>query len=347
MSLKIGVVGLGWMGHDLASVIANQPDSTVCGGVDPDQAARSEFASTFACPTYATLDEFYSTSTQALDGLVISSPHDTHYEHAAKAVEYGIDTFVEKPFVLDPENGKLLVEAATAAGCVLQVGYQRRFHPGFRTIRERIETGAIGDLRMVTAHLGQEWYTPNRGSWRLDPERAGGGILFDTGSHLLASLLWAGDLTPRAVTATGLQTKEGVDINVSLSVEFDHGGRPIVGSVGLCGESTDFYPDEVISMWGSRGRLRFEKEVRTNRPDERLLTVSRSGEASWESFQDVDHQDLTRHKVENFLESVRRNESPRVDGRFALSVAALRQAAIESFEKNARVTVNHERFTPG
>jgi predicted dehydrogenase len=345
MALDVGIVGLGWMGQDLANAVADLPNGRVSGGFDPDPDARSQFASTFDCPTYERLTELYTSS--GLDGIMISSPHNSHYEHTAIAIKHGLDVLVEKPFVLDPKNGKSLVEAATAADCVLQVGYQRRFHPGFRTMRNRIETGAIGDLRMVVAHLGQEWYTPNRGSWRLDPDRAGGGILFDTGSHLLASLLWTADLTPRAVTATGLQTKEGVDIDVSLSIEFNHGNRPLVGSVGLCGESTDFYPDEVISMWGSHGRLRFEKEIRTDRPDERLLTVDGSGEASWESFQDVDHHKLTRRKVQNFLESMRGNESPRVDGRFALSVAALRQAAIESFETNVRVSLDSKQFTLG
>ena len=79
------------------------------------------------------------------------------------------------------------------ARCKVAVGHQYRLCPSLEEARRRLEQGAIGPLRLVTATLARPWLAAQAGrgkSWRFDRKIAGGGILADAGDHLIDALLW-------------------------------------------------------------------------------------------------------------------------------------------------------------
>ena len=100
----------------------------------------------------------------------------------------------------------------------LVVAYQRHWMPHFVYARELVRKGALGEIRGVVAYVTQRWV--GVGGWRLDPKLAGGGMFMDTGSHLVASLLWVTGLRPRTVSATFDNAGHDVDINGGLAIVF-------------------------------------------------------------------------------------------------------------------------------
>ena len=131
------------------------------------------------------------------DAVLISTPHRDHYVQAKACLDSGRHVLVEKPLVVRPNHAKQLLALAAEQRLALVVAYQRHWMPHFAYARELLQRGAIGEIRGVVAYVTQNWL--GVGGWRLDPDLAGGGMFMDTGSHLVASMLWV----------TGLGTQIG------------------------------------------------------------------------------------------------------------------------------------------
>lgn len=336
MTIDIGIVGFGWMGSRVARVIEANPDVTLAGSVEPDPATRTEFESTHEAPAYPDISTFLNYSQP--DGLVIASPNAAHYEQARYALNEGIDVLVEKPFVTDLADGIALVERAANRPASLFVGYHRRFHPGFQTIREKIQHDDIGQPVALSMSLGQNWLDPNRDKWRTGSGADGGGMLYDTGSHLLEAISWALDAKPDRVGGTVDTLENGVDINSALAGKLSVENTTIPVSITFCGESTRFIPDEQFVVWGEEGRMNYLKDHTTGGPPERLTVCDEEGTEERE-FTDIDSKTLTRRKLDAFFAAVRGEPSKLTTGEEALELAAFREAARRAAETGEQVSV--------
>ena len=181
-----------------------------------------------------------------LDAVLISSPHAMHYQQARLALEKGLHVLVEKPLTISPRQTRSLIDLAEKHRRILQVSYQRHYYAPHVCVREMVQKGAIGELRGVIAYVTQWW--AGVGGWRLDPKIAGGGMLFDTGSHLVASTLWISSLEPAEVSAFIDNAGKKVDINAVVSVRFKGGALGTINTIGNAGRH-----DERIAFHGSTG----------------------------------------------------------------------------------------------
>ena len=85
------------------------------------------------------------------DALVIATPTAEHPEDLAAGAAAGLPMFCEKPISLDMASTAAALEVVGRAGVELQVGFMRRFDPGFVELRRRVEAGELGDLYLVRA----------------------------------------------------------------------------------------------------------------------------------------------------------------------------------------------------
>jgi len=90
---------------------------------------------------------------------IIASPATTHLELANAFADAGIHLFIEKPISHSTEGVQALIEKAQAHEIKLMVGYNLRFLPSLRKVRELINSGTIGEVRYVRADCGQ--YLPD------------------------------------------------------------------------------------------------------------------------------------------------------------------------------------------
>jgi predicted dehydrogenase len=118
------------------------------------------------------------------DAVYAASPVFLHAPQTQASLRAGKHVLCEKPMAMNYAEARSMVEAARAAGKTLGVAYYRRTYPKVARAQELLRQGVIGRplLAYITCY---EWRSPDevRRTWQFDPALAGGGPLFDIGSH--------------------------------------------------------------------------------------------------------------------------------------------------------------------
>ena len=159
---------------------------TVRGCYDIDPAAAAVAARFVRAHRHGGLDAFPSPEAQA---VVIATPPDSHADIARRALNAGKHVFIEKPFVTSAADARDLLAMAGRARRRVLVGHFRRLYPSLEVVRRFLAVGGLGQIRRVDATEGARWEWPAATTYFLtDPH---GGVLWDTGSHVLDMLLYA------------------------------------------------------------------------------------------------------------------------------------------------------------
>ena len=133
-----------------------------------------------------------------VDLVVIATPNDSHFSLGLQALRAGKHVVLEKPFTVSVAEAEELIQLAQERKLLLSVFHNRRWDGDFLTLRECIESGALGTINTYEAHFDR--YRPAvRKRWR-EEALPGAGTLYDLGSHLIdQALLLFG--TPDSVSA--------------------------------------------------------------------------------------------------------------------------------------------------
>jgi scyllo-inositol 2-dehydrogenase (NAD+) len=177
--LKVGVIGAGRLGkvyvRDLASRI---PETTVVAVADIDRALAAAVADEFDVPkAYASAEELIGDAN--VDSVVIVSPTHAHRENAIAAAQAKKPTFCEKPPALSLAACTAMSDAVEKSGTFFQMGFMRRFDPGYAAAKEKIDQGVIG--RPVVFKSSSR--DPFRPSLEYANPASSGGIMVDMGIH--------------------------------------------------------------------------------------------------------------------------------------------------------------------
>jgi myo-inositol 2-dehydrogenase/D-chiro-inositol 1-dehydrogenase len=143
--MRIGLIGAGRIGAFHAGTLQAHPDvgELLVADADPDRARQVAAAvSGRAVP----VDQLFAVRP---DALVIASATAAHAGLIARAAQAGLPVFCEKPIALDLAGTVAALDAAEAAGAVLQIGFQRRFDPGYAAARQAVTAGRLGRLHTV------------------------------------------------------------------------------------------------------------------------------------------------------------------------------------------------------
>jgi predicted dehydrogenase len=173
------VIGLG----DIAAkrvipAILEEPRSRLAAIVTREAAKVGPYR----VPAFASLDEALSHA--RFDAVYVATPVFLHAPQALAAFEAGLHVLCEKPMALNVAEARSMVEAAADRRRHLGVAYYRRAYPKVHRAVELIKLGAIGQPIMAFAACHSQLPAdPVRRLWLLDPAKAGGGPLYDIGSH--------------------------------------------------------------------------------------------------------------------------------------------------------------------
>ena len=121
---------------------------------------------------------------ESLELIVITTPNDTHFDYAYRALEAGKHVLLEKPFTISSADAKRLIEQATRKNRILSVYQNRRYVSDFLTIRQLLKENLLGEVVEFEGHYDR--YRPEKkpGAWR-EENTPGSGILYDLGAHLI------------------------------------------------------------------------------------------------------------------------------------------------------------------
>jgi predicted dehydrogenase len=130
-----------------------------------------------------------------VNAVYVATPPDTHKQYTLMAAEAGKPVYVEKPMARTYQACQTMIAACREADVPLFVAYYRRGLPRFLKVKALIESGAIGEVRLVTVTLyrppSAQDRDPDHLPWRVTPEIAGGGYFLDLASHTLDYLDYA------------------------------------------------------------------------------------------------------------------------------------------------------------
>src|SRR6266851_1490795 len=144
--IELALFGAGQIGSIHARSIAADPKARLKYVVDPrPDAAQRIVAATGA----AIVDRATALADPAIGGVVIASATDTHAEIAIAAAASGKAIFCEKPIDLALDRVDACLAAVARAGVPFQIGFNRRFDPSFRAVRDAIDAGRVGKVELV------------------------------------------------------------------------------------------------------------------------------------------------------------------------------------------------------
>jgi myo-inositol 2-dehydrogenase/D-chiro-inositol 1-dehydrogenase len=170
--LRVGVVGTGRIGALHARILSHElPGARLAMVYD----ARPEASSGTGVPVARSAEELVASPD--VDAVAICSSTATHVDLVVLAAEAGKPIFCEKPVSLELAEIDRAIRAVERAGALCMVGFNRRFDPGHRSVREAVAAGVIGDVHVVTITSRDPEPPP------LEYVRGSGGLFLDMTIH--------------------------------------------------------------------------------------------------------------------------------------------------------------------
>jgi predicted dehydrogenase len=210
------------MGMSHCSILGAHPDVDLIAVCDSSSLIQDAFRKLTKTRVYS--DYVKMIEETRPECVFVATPTRFHAEMVIYALERGIHVFCEKPFSLNPEEGRKMVRLARENQLVNQVGYHNRFIGTFNEMKRLAEKNILGEIY----HFTGEAYGPvvlkeKGGTWRSEREQ-GGGCLFDYASHVLNLIYY---IIGKPVEARGTLLKniysKGVEDAVYASLLLENG----------------------------------------------------------------------------------------------------------------------------
>jgi myo-inositol 2-dehydrogenase / D-chiro-inositol 1-dehydrogenase len=147
MPTNFAIIGAGRIANVHAGALRANSDADLVAVADALPRAAEDFAEKWGC---VARDVAAIAADPEIAAVLICTPTDTHADLIETFGKAGKHTFCEKPVDLDIARAREVVAAAEGTGAKLMLGFNRRFDPHFRAVREAIDAGRIGAVEMVT-----------------------------------------------------------------------------------------------------------------------------------------------------------------------------------------------------
>lgn len=193
------MIGCGGMAiTHLRRMLSSSPNTEISVVMEPSPQSYDKFVEVYNEPEFADLgltpppnelDLDRLLANYPLDAAFIISPHAYHHDQTVACLEAGLDVLLEKPMVMNTEEALSLMEARDRTGKLLVVAFPGSLSPAIREASRMIRDGDLGRLLSISASIWQNWGDTSHGTWRQDPPISGGGFLFDTGAHMLNTVV--------------------------------------------------------------------------------------------------------------------------------------------------------------
>ncbi len=188
-AVRIGVVGLGYWGPNIARVLHEVPDAEVAYACDLDHARLARIARRYpAVRTTTSYDELLADD--RLDAIAIATSVSTHYPLALAALEAGKHVFIEKPMASSMAEAEHLCAVAAERNLLVMPGHTFMYSPPVNVVRDLIQSGDLGDIYFVSMSR------VNLGLHQSDVS-----VVWDLGPHDYSILRYWLDETPDQVSA--------------------------------------------------------------------------------------------------------------------------------------------------
>jgi predicted dehydrogenase len=247
--LRFGIIGCGAITEQYyLPAFENVSRARVTCLVDLNESRSRELAQRFDIPD---VSDSYESIFNRVDGVIVATPPGSHTAISRACYEHGIHVLCEKPLTKDPAEVESLM-AIQQEDLHLAVGMVRRMNPSSQLMKEFVQGGQIGKVTGFKAEEGSEFNWPLQ-TPHLFSTDGYGGILMDTGTHLLDLLSWCFDADTIHIAQCHDDNWGGVESNALIDVVMRGGSHEDVsGTIDL--SFTRTLPN-LITIHGEKGRL--------------------------------------------------------------------------------------------
>ncbi len=243
-----GILGPGRIAHKFAQDLLTLPDAQLYAVASTNLQRAQEFAQAYNAPhALGSYEELLTLPD--LDVVYVATPHTKHHENALLLLNGGVSVLGEKPFAMNGEQVREMVDLARTKGVFLMEALWSRFMPGIEKALELVQSGAIGNVVSVKADFG--FKAPFSPAGRLFDKKLGGGSLLDIGIYpLFLSYLILGK--PTTVKATAKFGSTGVDEQCGMVLSYADGQLALLDSTLLA------KTDCIGLIQGETGQIRIQ-----------------------------------------------------------------------------------------
>jgi predicted dehydrogenase len=288
MAVRVGVIGVGYLGQHHARVFSGLEGTELIGITDIDSRKTGDIAKKYNCRSFSE----YADLVEACDAVSIVTPTTTHHAIAMDCLKAGKDLFIEKPITERMDEAKDLIEAAEKKDLILQIGHLERYNPAIIAA-----IGMIHDPKFVEAE-------------RLSPFLGRGidvDVTLDLMIHDIDIVLSIVPSTLKEIRATGGRVMTGKIDVAKAWLEFENGCKALITASRLAPEKMRklriYQKDSYISV------------------DYQSQEVSRYfRKASDISFDVVkpENKEPLKEELSDFISCVESRKRPRVSGKEAM-----------------------------
>ena len=151
MAVRVGVIGVGYLGQHHARIYSEIEGAELAAIVDMDRERADSFARKYHCAGHSDYREILDT----VDALSIVTPTTSHYPIALDCLRAGKDVLIEKPITPNVEEADELIREAEKRGCIIQVGHLERYNPGVLFASGMIQKPLFIESERLSPFLGR------------------------------------------------------------------------------------------------------------------------------------------------------------------------------------------------
>lgn len=197
---RVAIVGCGGISHAHGNAWRNLPEIEIVGACDEKFESLARFATEFNVEnTYNDLRQMLEK--QQPDVLVVATWPASHLKNVLEAVRCGVKAvLVEKPIAVTSTQLEQMSQVTERANILLMEGFMYRHHPLTLAVKQKVEEGAIGEVRYARSTFSTG--LTDRTNWRLRGD-LGGGAIMDLGCYCINIIRYLIGREPQSVWATG------------------------------------------------------------------------------------------------------------------------------------------------
>jgi len=359
--MKVGIVGCGFVTQsmhlpNLIELIGRENISLCDISKDLLEKVSKKYG---ISSTHATEEDLVTR--RDIDAVMICTPDALHFAGAMNALKEGKHVFVEKPLCLASRDSSRLIETAKESNLILQVGYNKRFNPGYMAGKQEFQ--GMKDIILIRVHnlvdnrrIAKELYQIETGTV---PEEAGAAISKETERQIQLELGDVDALSREAylfllfVTSHYLDALRGIFGDPASALYTDV--WKVRGKVNLV--STLLYPNGTrcnIESGAETERKHRDDEICAYSPDETvrliwanpfiknspaIVKVQRGDRDITDVHITASYEDSYKLELVDFLKCIKDKKNPVVAGEDGAKVISIACAIVQSFNKNRSVLI--------
>lgn len=349
--LGFAIVGCGMIARFHVRALAEIPGTRVAALVSRSGSSASALLQEMnlpPCPVFSTLEE--ALKVPGVAAVIITTPSGAHAEPAIAAAKAGKHIVVEKPLEITGERCQQIIDACDKFNVKLCTIFPSRFGDANIALKKAIEAGKFGKLTLgeTTCKWWRSQAYYDEGGWKGTQALDGGGALMNQAVHNVDLLLWMmGDVvTVSGFTATLAHERIEVEDTATAILRFRS------GALGVIQATTSVHPGypKTLAIHGNHGSAVIEQDdvlkwdFTPETPDD-IATRQRFAAKVGASGGAADPKAISyeghRRQLADFVNAIRTNTAPQVDGREGKKAVELIRAIYESQATGRIVELSH------